>query len=61
MKCALCTDNFAGEPNCVKHCPNGAIVLRNEGERAMRERAKYVIIGNSIAAVAAIEGIRSKD
>ena len=26
MKCALCTDNFAGEPNCVKHCPNGAIV-----------------------------------
>ena len=27
----------------------------------MRERAKYVIIGNSIAAVAAIEGIRSKD
>ena len=27
----------------------------------MRERTKYVIIGNSIAAVAAIEGIRSKD
>lgn len=26
MKCALCTDNAAGEPNCVKHCPNGAIV-----------------------------------
>lgn len=26
MKCQLCTDNRMGEPNCVKHCPNGAIV-----------------------------------
>ena len=26
MKCALCTDNGRGEPNCVKYCPNGAIV-----------------------------------
>lgn len=25
-KCALCTDNSFGEPNCVKHCPNNAIV-----------------------------------
>ena len=27
MKCALCTDNGRGEPNCVKYCPNGAIVF----------------------------------
>ena len=27
MKCQLCTDNRMGEPNCVKHCPNGAIVF----------------------------------
>ena len=26
QKCMLCTDNQAGEPNCVAHCPNGAIV-----------------------------------
>ena len=26
QKCMLCTDNVNGEPNCVKHCPNGAIV-----------------------------------
>lgn len=26
QKCALCTDNAVGEPNCVKHCPNNAIV-----------------------------------
>ena len=26
QKCMLCTDNAAGEPNCVKHCPNNAIV-----------------------------------
>ena len=25
-KDALCTDNLCGEPNCVKHCPNNAIV-----------------------------------
>lgn len=25
-KCELCTDNSFGEPNCVKHCPNRAIV-----------------------------------
>ncbi|MCD8372323.1 MAG: 4Fe-4S binding protein [Clostridia bacterium] len=27
QKCALCTDNLQGEPNCVKHCPNNAIVF----------------------------------
>ena len=27
QKCMLCTDNLLGEPNCVKHCPNGAIVF----------------------------------
>ena len=27
QKCALCTDNIIGEPNCVKHCPNNAIVF----------------------------------
>ena len=26
QKCMLCTDNLIGEPNCVKHCPNNAIV-----------------------------------
>lgn len=26
QKCMLCTDNSFGEPNCVKHCPNKAIV-----------------------------------
>ncbi len=26
QKCALCTDNSGGEPNCVAHCPNNAIV-----------------------------------
>lgn len=26
QKCMLCTDNAVGEPNCVKHCPNNAIV-----------------------------------
>ena len=26
QKCMLCTDNLCGEPNCVKHCPNAAIV-----------------------------------
>lgn len=27
QKCMLCTDNIKGEPNCVKYCPNGAIVF----------------------------------
>lgn len=27
QKCMLCTDNDRGEPNCVKYCPNGALVL----------------------------------
>ena len=26
QKCELCTKNLCGEPNCVKHCPNQAIV-----------------------------------
>ncbi|MGN0805484.1 MAG: 4Fe-4S dicluster domain-containing protein, partial [Candidatus Coproplasma sp.] len=26
QKCMLCTDNINGEPNCVKYCPNNAIV-----------------------------------
>ncbi|MGN0824729.1 MAG: 4Fe-4S dicluster domain-containing protein [Candidatus Coproplasma sp.] len=26
QKCMLCTDNIKGEPNCVKYCPNNAIV-----------------------------------
>lgn len=26
QKCMLCTDNGNDMPNCVKHCPNGAIV-----------------------------------
>lgn len=26
MKCQLCTDNGRDMPNCVKYCPNGAIV-----------------------------------
>lgn len=27
QKCELCTKNACGEPECVKHCPNGAIVF----------------------------------
>ena len=27
QKCELCTDNAAGEPACVKGCPNRAIVF----------------------------------
>lgn len=27
QKCMLCTDNIKGEPNCVKYCPNNAIVF----------------------------------
>lgn len=26
QKCELCLKNSCGEPNCVKHCPNRAIV-----------------------------------
>ncbi|MBO5525236.1 MAG: 4Fe-4S dicluster domain-containing protein [Clostridia bacterium] len=26
QKCELCTKNLCGEPNCVAHCPNRAIV-----------------------------------
>ncbi len=26
QKCMLCTDNVKGEPNCVRYCPNNAIV-----------------------------------
>lgn len=31
QKCALCTDNAVGEPNCVRHCPNQAIVYEERG------------------------------
>lgn len=34
MKCALCTDNLMGDPNCVKNCPNGAIVYEVREEKA---------------------------
>ncbi len=27
QKCELCTKNACGEPECVKHCPNNAIVF----------------------------------
>lgn len=27
QKCELCMDNAFGEPQCVQHCPNKAIVL----------------------------------
>lgn len=29
QKCQLCTDNSAGEPACVKGCPNRAIVFED--------------------------------
>lgn len=32
QKCMLCTDNAIGEPNCVKHCPNLAIVYEEREE-----------------------------
>ncbi len=32
MKCALCTDNACGEPACVAHCPNRAIVWEEREE-----------------------------
>lgn len=31
QKCELCTRNLCGEPNCVKHCPNRAIVYEERG------------------------------
>lgn len=31
QKCELCTKNACGEPNCVKHCPNHAIVFEDRG------------------------------
>ena len=32
QKCMLCTDNqMNGEPNCVKNCPNRAIVFEERG------------------------------
>lgn len=31
QKCELCTKNAVGEPNCVKHCPNNAIVFEDRG------------------------------
>ena len=29
QKCMLCLDNACGEPNCVKYCPNNAIVYED--------------------------------
>lgn len=31
QKCELCTRNSAGEPACVKGCPNNAIVFEERG------------------------------
>lgn len=31
QKCELCTKNICGEPNCVLHCPNRAIVYEDRG------------------------------
>ena len=31
QKCMLCTDNGREEPNCVKFCPNNAIVFEDRG------------------------------
>ena len=30
-KCEFCTNNSIGEPNCVKGCPNNAIVFEERG------------------------------
>ncbi|WP_294465968.1 4Fe-4S dicluster domain-containing protein [uncultured Anaerofustis sp.] len=30
-KCEFCTNNLKGEPNCVKGCPNNAIVFEERG------------------------------
>ena len=32
QKCELCLQNLAGEPACVKGCPNKAIVYEERGE-----------------------------
>lgn len=34
QKCELCVDNAGGEPLCVRHCPNGAIVFEERGAEA---------------------------
>ena len=31
QKCTLCTKNAMGEPNCVRHCINNAIVFEDRG------------------------------
>lgn len=31
QKCTLCTENLIGEPNCVGHCINQAIVFEDRG------------------------------
>ena len=31
QKCTLCTENATGEPNCVRHCINNAIVFEDRG------------------------------
>ncbi len=31
QKCMLCLNNSCGEPNCVKHCINNAIVYEERG------------------------------
>ena len=31
QKCTLCTENAMGEPNCVRHCINNAIVFEDRG------------------------------
>jgi carbon-monoxide dehydrogenase iron sulfur subunit len=32
LKCELCVDNTGGEPNCVKRCPNNAIVFEERDQ-----------------------------
>lgn len=32
LKCELCMENIGGEPNCVKRCPNNAIVFEEREE-----------------------------
>lgn len=31
QKCRLCLDSLAGEPACVRGCPNGALVFEDRG------------------------------
>lgn len=33
QKCELCVNNSFGEPQCVQHCPNRAIVLEEVAEQ----------------------------